>query len=166
MLPPPRPPSRPKTLWIVLGAVLFALLFCCGGCGLVGYLGLQRGRRDDGAAKAFADAALRTIGKDWSPATFRAYAAPTWRTTVPPETEKAVFTKYARTLGSLKTLGPLTSQGFFYGSRDGLPAGTRVNLLAPATFAKAKGQISLTAAKIDGRWGVESLRIDSPAFLK
>ena len=148
---------------IVLGVVGLCVVCCCGGAGLLGFLGFKRGQRVDVAAKGFARRALLAGGKDWRFDSFRPYLSSTWK---PSASDAATFSGYERKLGSIESLGAFTTTGFFYGSQNGQPSGARVSMTVPAKFAKADGTIEIRAVRIDRRWGIEHLKIDSPALLK
>ncbi|RYG23118.1 hypothetical protein EON82_15010 [bacterium] len=165
MTPQPPKSNGSRTILIVLGVVFVSILLCCGGCGIIGLFGYQKGKAADAEAKAFAQSAL-PAGKTISRASLEPFLASTWSNNVPKDGEAKVFTNIAKKLGPLKSIGEFTTSRFYFGSQNGQPAGTRLTLSAPVEFAKADGTITLKVAKIDEKWGIESLHVDSDAFTK
>ncbi len=142
------------------------MLCCCGGGGLLGFLGFRRGAEVDKEAKLFATPAVTAIGKDWSKEAMQKYAAPSFAPLLEQGQPDKYLVAWRKKLGSLRRLGEFTTKGLYFGSKNGLPPATRVSMTASATFEKGEGTVVVGVAKTDGKWGVENLDIQSDALLK
>lgn len=168
MQAPPPPPARPgpspgKIVAIVLGVVFGTLILCCGGLLLTGRNVWQSGLAADKEAKAFATQAMRAVGEDWDVSELERRASRDFQASVKSRDTEKLMRTFRRKLGPLKSLDEFTTTNYNAHSGTG---GTRIaiDMNAPAKFEKGSGKILLTVVKQDGRWGIQSLRVNSPAL--
>jgi|GEM_PF-6459862 len=154
-----------KVVWIILGIFLGLGILCCGGMFLFGKGVYNAVVETNDQADKFASKAMTEIGKDWSLATLKKYAAPEFKQIMNDDEITARLKGYAEKLGALKSCKEFTATTTSSNYDNGESVVT-VHNNAQAIFEKGTGTLDVSVVKHGDQWGLIGFEIRSDALPK
>ncbi len=168
--------GKSNTLWIVLGVLGAVSLLCCGGVGVIGFLGAREiadnpGGFEEGLREIVADLAGESgaaaeeyctlflaehrVDDAWE-RTSEEYRATTDRDGL-----QGVHDRVAGVMGDLESMRIRT---YDVNTRVGSRAGKLHSLVYDGTFTNGDATIAITLREADGEFLLERIDVDSPLF--